>query len=426
MLRTAPTSAHTRSYTSTFPYIFYSPDQEPSALQRAVLDGEATANIAADPHEHSAASTQFMAFLQSPSQHNRSVNDSDSGAASASTDSTAAPSAAVAEDMAAAAPEPDAEQISRQVGNTVPDQAHSIYEAIVAEGPEPLTSTGAEASAEQHAAQPRTDAAPPGDAQRIRKPGPPHTTNAPGVTALGTIDIETGRVVEESFSGPSQAAGGATYDVSTGGATVVNDQPIPQDSVPITADAARRFDDAQGEQTSVAPEADVRATQESTPLAYEQQKADAIAVESTEASDAAQPRVTQEHEGEPERVAQSMDAGSAAAVRLATLQQDVADPSADVADGSVEEASEPERKQGKVGEALRGAKVVRKMRDWKAMGAWLLKFDRAEHLFPTEISRMWTGVIQVRIRQSTLLCAGRCLLAVVLAVLLAANIAHAA
>lgn len=45
---------------------------------------------------------------------------------------------------------------------------------------------------------------------------------------------------------------------------------------------------------------------------------------------------------------------------------------------------------------LRGNDAVRQMASWKEMGQWLLEHNNYDYLKPTEISRMWTQIVQVR------------------------------
>eukprot|EP00892_Ulva_mutabilis_P001551 jgi/Ulvmu1/11397/UM075_0059.1 len=44
---------------------------------------------------------------------------------------------------------------------------------------------------------------------------------------------------------------------------------------------------------------------------------------------------------------------------------------------------------------LRGNDAVRQMASWKEMAQWLLEYDNYDYLKPTEISRMWTQIVQL-------------------------------
>lgn len=46
---------------------------------------------------------------------------------------------------------------------------------------------------------------------------------------------------------------------------------------------------------------------------------------------------------------------------------------------------------------LRGNDAVRQMTSWKEMAQWLLEYNNYDYLKPTEISRMWTQIVHVRL-----------------------------
>ena len=98
----------------------------------------------------------------------------------------------------------------------------------------------------------------------------------------------------------------------------------------------------------------------------------------------------------PADTAASTSSGEASTSALATAEQAVADPSADQT-GS---AMEPKRQEGQVSAALRGESIVRKMSSWQEMGKWLMRFESDKNLYPTEISRIWTQIVQVRCVQA--------------------------
>lgn len=53
---------------------------------------------------------------------------------------------------------------------------------------------------------------------------------------------------------------------------------------------------------------------------------------------------------------------------------------------------------------LRGNDAVRQMASWKEMAQWLLEYDNYDFLKPTEISRMWTQIVQVGLPHVALAC----------------------
>lgn len=67
---------------------------------------------------------------------------------------------------------------------------------------------------------------------------------------------------------------------------------------------------------------------------------------------------------------------------------------------------------------MRGNFAVRRMQSWKEMADWLRDFDNHWYLKATEISRMWTHIVQARPpavplavpmhRRALLLCQRRC------------------
>lgn len=46
---------------------------------------------------------------------------------------------------------------------------------------------------------------------------------------------------------------------------------------------------------------------------------------------------------------------------------------------------------------MRGNDAVRQMTSWKEMAQWLLEYNNYDYLKPTEISRMWTQIVHVRL-----------------------------
>jgi hypothetical protein len=86
---------------------------------------------------------------------------------------------------------------------------------------------------------------------------------------------------------------------------------------------------------------------------------------------------------------------------IVTAKQEVEDPFLPDASGNGSADVESNRAEGKVGEVLRGHHIIRKMQNWQEMGKWLLKFDSDQQLFPTEISRIWTQIVEVRTSTAT-------------------------
>lgn len=104
-----------------------------------------------------------------------------------------------------------------------------------------------------------------------------------------------------------------------------------------------------------------------------------------------------------------VDAAIAGTQASASAEQDVSDPSQagdlgvrgegatqPTTSASTARAIEPARREGEVGESIRGKTIVRKMKDWKEMAEWISEVDGDRSLFPTEISRMWTGLVEAR------------------------------
>jgi hypothetical protein len=84
--------------------------------------------------------------------------------------------------------------------------------------------------------------------------------------------------------------------------------------------------------------------------------------------------------------------GTAAGVEVLSAEQDVEDPWSWKEDslGSVDV-----RKDGPVGSALRGHQPMQRMKSWVQMENWIEKYEGEKRLFPTEISRMWTKIVEV-------------------------------
>lgn len=60
------------------------------------------------------------------------------------------------------------------------------------------------------------------------------------------------------------------------------------------------------------------------------------------------------------------------------------------------EGADWEQEEGEVSKALRGATLIQQMHSWKEMSDWLQEcFDSGMKIYPAEIARMWTGLVQV-------------------------------
>jgi hypothetical protein len=84
----------------------------------------------------------------------------------------------------------------------------------------------------------------------------------------------------------------------------------------------------------------------------------------------------------------------AAAVKAMSEEQDVKDPWAwDMERGDAGDVDV--RVDGSMGNALRGQFPMRRMKSWTEMKAWVAKYEGTKNLYPTEISRMWTQLVEV-------------------------------
>jgi hypothetical protein len=84
----------------------------------------------------------------------------------------------------------------------------------------------------------------------------------------------------------------------------------------------------------------------------------------------------------------------AAAVKAMSEEQDVKDPWAwDMERGDADDVDV--RVDGPLGNALRGQFPMRRMKSWTEMKAWVAKYEGTKNLYPTEISRMWTQLVEV-------------------------------